>query len=62
MGAGDRNTKIKKHQIADSAVDVTDLETTNSASNGQVPSYDSASGKFKWITTLLALFTGENWA
>jgi len=54
----DRNTHITKRQIGDQAVDVPDLETTNSASDKQVPSYDSASGKFKWVDALIALWTG----
>ena len=58
MGAGDRNTKLRKHQLADASVDVTDLETTNSASDKQIPSYDSDSGKFKWVDALIALWTG----
>jgi len=42
-----RNTRINRGQI--SSIDVDDLWATNSPTDTQVPSYDLATGKFKWI-------------
>lgn len=43
----ERNTRIRASQIASVLPD--DLESTNSATDNQIPSYDSATQKFTWI-------------
>ena len=45
--APERNTRIKYNQIA--SVRPNDIDAINSALDGQVPSYDSATGKFNWV-------------
>lgn len=44
----DRNTKIRASQIRDDDLKPTDLASTNSPTDNQVPTFDSATSKFTW--------------
>ena len=56
----DRNTRIRGKQILEDSVEPTDLQSTNSPADNQVPSYDSATGQFTWETGGGGSDTGVN--
>jgi len=45
----DRYTSITGNQIRNDEVKPEDLSSLDSPSDNQIPSYDSASGKFDWV-------------
>jgi hypothetical protein len=46
----ERNTRIRGGQIKSDTVDPSDLNATNSPSDNQVPTYDTATQEFTWET------------